>query len=76
MKLREKKWKKIKQIHLQIHLYLSNQKPQCAENGIKWFLGQYYTILTADLQVVRRLRAGYHSLQLCPDSGVHDQQNK
>ena len=22
--------------------------------------------LTADLQVVRRLRAGYHSLQLCP----------
>ena len=46
MKLREKKWKKIKQIHLQIRLYLSNQKPQCAENGIKWLLGQYYTIHT------------------------------
>ena len=47
MKLREKKMeKKIKQIHLQIHVYLSNQKPQCAENGIKWLLGQYYTIHT------------------------------
>ena len=44
---RKKKWKKIKQIHLQIHLYLSNQKPQCAENaGIKWLLGQCYTIRT------------------------------
>ena len=43
---RKKKWKKIKQIHLQIHLYLSNQKPQCAENGIKWLLGQCYTIHT------------------------------
>ena len=32
---------KVKQIHLQIHLYLDNQKPQSAENGVKWLLGQY-----------------------------------
>ena len=37
---------KIKQIHLQMHLYLGNQKPQSAENGIKWSLVQYYTIRT------------------------------
>ena len=37
---------KIKQIHLQIHLYLGNQNPQRAENGIKWLLGQYYSIHT------------------------------
>ena len=37
---------KIKQIHLQKHLYLGNQKPQSAENGIKWSLGQYNTIRT------------------------------
>ena len=36
--------KKIKHIHLQIHLYLGYQKPQSAENEIKWLLGQYYTI--------------------------------
>ena len=40
MKLRELT-EKIKQIHLQIDLYLDNQKPQSAENGIKWLLGQY-----------------------------------
>ena len=39
---------KIKQIHLQIHLYLANQKPQRAENGIKWLLGLYYTIHTVE----------------------------
>ena len=44
--IERKKMNKIKQIHLQIHLYLSNQKPQCAENRIKWLLGQYYTIHT------------------------------
>ena len=38
--------KKIKQIHLQIQLCLGKQKPQSAENGIKWLLGQYYTIHT------------------------------
>ena len=37
---------KIKQIHLQIHLYLGNQKPKSAVNGIKWLLGQCYTIHT------------------------------
>ena len=37
---------KIKQIHLRIHLYLGNQKPKSAVNGIKWLLGQYYTIHT------------------------------
>ena len=42
-----KKMEKIKQIHLQIHLYLGKQKPQNAENGIKWLLGQYYTIHTS-----------------------------
>ena len=38
------KMEKVKQILLQIHLYLGNRKPQSAENGIKWLLGQYYTI--------------------------------
>ena len=33
----------IKQIYLQTHLHLGNQKPQ---NGIKCLLGQYYTIHT------------------------------
>ena len=37
---------KIKQINLQMHLYLGYQKPKSAENGIKWSLGQYYTIHT------------------------------
>ena len=37
---------KIKQIHLQIQLCLGKQKPQSAENGIKWLLGQYYTLHT------------------------------
>ena len=37
---------KIKQIHLQINLYLGNQKPKSAVNGIKWLLGQYHTIHT------------------------------
>ena len=37
---------KIKQIRLQIQLCLGKQKPQSAENGIKWLLGQYYTIHT------------------------------
>ena len=31
----EQKMEKNKQIHLQIHLYLDNQKLQSAENGIK-----------------------------------------
>ena len=39
MKLIEKK-EKIKQIHLQIHLHLGNQKPQSAKNGIQWLLWQ------------------------------------
>ena len=37
---------KIKQIHLQIHLYLGYQKPKITENEIKWLLGQYHTIHT------------------------------
>ena len=37
---------KIKQIHLQIHLYLGYQKPKSAENEIKWLLRQYHTIHT------------------------------
>ena len=40
----ERKMEKIKQIHLQIQLCLGKQKPQSAENRIKWLLGQYYTI--------------------------------
>ena len=36
----------MEKIHLQIHLYLGNQKAQSAENGIKWLLGQYFTIHT------------------------------
>ena len=40
------KMEKIKQIHLQINLYLGNQKPKSAVNGIKWLLWQYYTIHT------------------------------
>ena len=38
------KMEKIK--HLQIHLYLGNEKPQSAENEIIWLLVQYYTIHT------------------------------
>ena len=39
---------KIIQIHLQIqmHTCLGNQKPQSAEKGNRWLLGQYYTIRT------------------------------
>ena len=44
--IERKRWKKIKQIHLQIHMYLSNKKPHCAENEIKWLLAQCYTIHT------------------------------
>ena len=45
MKLGEK-MEKIKQIHLRKHLYLDNQKPLSAENGIKWLQGQCYIIHT------------------------------
>ena len=37
---------KIKQIHLQILLYLGYQKPKSTENEIKWLLGQYHTFHT------------------------------
>ena len=32
--------------------FLSKQKPLHAKNGIKWLLGQYYTILSYNMLVI------------------------
>ena len=48
----EKKEKK-KVVNIQNDLYLGNQNPYHAENGIKWLLGQNYAVVYGNIRNIR-----------------------